>query len=172
MKFKIEIKSRFTGKILFSYEKENNTIKDTVIKALEDGANLYGANLYGANLDGANLYGANLDGANLDGANLVRANLYGANLYGANLPIFCRWGVSIQKEDEVIKVKIGCEIRTISDWVQWFDGTEELSTKRDKIEFERIKGMFYAFKAYIEVVGEENLFPNNTDAGKEGKETA
>jgi uncharacterized protein YjbI with pentapeptide repeats len=60
MKFKIEIKSRFTGKILFSYEKENNTIKDTVIKALEDGANLYGANLYGANLDGANLYGANL----------------------------------------------------------------------------------------------------------------
>ena len=91
---KIQIKSIW-GEVLFEYEKENNTLKDTLEEAVKhganlDGANLYGANLYGANLyranlDGANLYGANLDGANLNGANLYRANLYGANLYRASL---------------------------------------------------------------------------------------
>jgi len=102
---KIEIKSRFNGKVLFEHEAENNTLRLTVetavsVRANLDGAdlsranlsraNLSWANLYGANLDGANLYGANLDGANLsganlDGANLSWANLSGANLYGANL---------------------------------------------------------------------------------------
>ena len=91
---KIQIKSIW-GEVLFEYEKENNTIKDTLEEAVKQGANLDGANLIRANLDGANLTGANLDGANLtganlyganlDGANLTRANLYGANLYGANL---------------------------------------------------------------------------------------
>ena len=80
-KIKIEIKNRFTGEILFEYEKENNTTKDTLIKAIKEGANLEGANLRGANLEGANLYGAYLRGANLYGAYLRGAYLYGANLY-------------------------------------------------------------------------------------------
>ena len=84
MKTKIEIKSIW-GEVLFSFEKENNTIKDTVEEAVMQGANLDGANLYGANLYGANLYGANLYGANLYGANLNRANLDRANLNRANL---------------------------------------------------------------------------------------
>jgi hypothetical protein len=82
---KIQIKNRFDDSIIFEHESENNTIKETLLKAIESGANLYGANLDGANLDGANLDGANLDGANLYGANLYGANLSGANLYGANL---------------------------------------------------------------------------------------
>ena len=86
---KIQIKSIW-GEVLFEYEKENNTIKDTLEEAVKQGANLcranlYGANLYGANLDRANLYGANLYRANLYGANLDRANLDGANLCRANL---------------------------------------------------------------------------------------
>jgi hypothetical protein len=94
MKTKIEIKSIWES-VLFSYEKENNTVKDAVIEAVKQGANLYGANLYGANLYGANLYGADLRGAylqgadlrgaDLRGADLQGANLYGANLYGADL---------------------------------------------------------------------------------------
>ena len=84
MKTKIEIKTLW-GKVLFAYEKEDNTIKDTVTEAVKNGANLYGANLRGANLRGANLYGANLYGANLYGADLRGANLRSANLYGANL---------------------------------------------------------------------------------------
>ena len=96
---KIQIKSIW-GSILFEYEKEDNTILQTLIAAIKEGANLeganlegaylkgaylYGAYLYGANLKGANLYGANLEGANLEGAYLKGANLYGAYLYGAYL---------------------------------------------------------------------------------------
>ena len=96
---KIQIKSIF-GKLLFEYEKENNTIKETLLEAIKSDANLryanlsdanlsYAdlryANLSGANLSGANLSGANLSGANLSYADLSDANLSGANLSGANL---------------------------------------------------------------------------------------
>ena len=66
---KIQIKSIW-GEVLFEYEKENNTLKDTLEEAVKHRANLYGANLYGANLNGANLYGASLNGASLNGASL------------------------------------------------------------------------------------------------------
>lgn len=104
MKIKIDIKSVF-GNVLFSFEKENNTIKDTLVEAnLKDadlgnasleGADLEGAYLRcaylrcaylkGASLEGANLEYANLEYANLGNANLEYANLRGANLRGANL---------------------------------------------------------------------------------------
>ena len=83
---KIQIKSIW-GDILFEYEKENNTIKDTLEEAVKQGASLDGANLYGANLYGADLNGANLNRASLDRASLNRANLNGASLDGAtNIP--------------------------------------------------------------------------------------
>ncbi len=82
---KIEIKNRFTGSVLFEYTKESNTVKETIIKAVSEGANLRGAYLEGANLEGAYLEGANLEGANLEGAYLEGANLRGANLEGAYL---------------------------------------------------------------------------------------
>ena len=83
---KIQIKSIW-GEVLFEYEKENNTLKETLEEAVKHRANLTRANLYGANLDGANLDGASLCGASLDRANLTRANLDGANLDGAtNIP--------------------------------------------------------------------------------------
>lgn len=57
MKIKIDIKSVF-GNVLFSFEKENNTIKDTLVEA-----NLKDADLGNASLEGANLEGADLEGA-------------------------------------------------------------------------------------------------------------
>ena len=54
---KIQIKSIW-GEVLFEYEKENNTLKETLEEAVKHRANLTRANLYGANLDGANLDGA------------------------------------------------------------------------------------------------------------------
>jgi hypothetical protein len=99
MKLKIEIKSWLSGVVLFEFEKENNTVKDTVIEANLRGANLYGANLYGADLYGANLYGANLRGADLYGANLYGANLRGANLYGANLREANLYGADLRGAD-------------------------------------------------------------------------
>ena len=55
---KIQIKSRWFGLVLFEYEKENNTVKDTLIEAVKKGAYLTGADLKGADLTGAYLKGA------------------------------------------------------------------------------------------------------------------
>jgi uncharacterized protein YjbI with pentapeptide repeats len=84
-KIKIEIKSWISGSILFEYEKEDNSLRDTLIKAVEEGANLEGAYLEGAYLVGADLKGAYLVGAYLEGAYLVGADLKGAYLVGAYL---------------------------------------------------------------------------------------
>jgi hypothetical protein len=50
MKTKIQIKS-ILGNVLFELEKEDNTIKDTVIEARRQKANLSGADLLGAKID-------------------------------------------------------------------------------------------------------------------------
>src|SRR5699024_706811 len=92
------------GKLIFSYEKENNTIKDTLLEAIKEGVNLEGANLYGANLrradlEGVNLYGADLRRVNLRRVNLRRVNLEGANLYGADLEGANLEGVNLEGAD-------------------------------------------------------------------------
>ena len=108
---KIKIKNRFNKEVIFEYEKEDNTIKETLEKAVEEHTNLYGANLegaylYGANLEGAYLYGAylygaNLKGANLEGAYLKGANLEGANLYGAILALYDE--DELENKEEIIE---------------------------------------------------------------------
>ena len=85
MKIKIEIKHYLTGAVLFEFEKENNTLKDTLIEGVKRGSNLGGADLGGADLRCANLRGADLGGADLGGADLRGANLRGADLGGADL---------------------------------------------------------------------------------------
>ncbi len=82
MKVKIQIKS-LAGSILFEYEKEDNTIKDTLVKAVESKAYLRGAYLGGADLRDADLRDADLRDADLRGADLRGAYLGGANLGGA-----------------------------------------------------------------------------------------
>ena len=77
MKTKIEIKT-FLGKLLFEFEKENNTVKDTLIEAASRGAYLQGADLRNAYLRNAYLEGAYLRGAYLRGADLRGAYLQGA----------------------------------------------------------------------------------------------
>ena len=84
---KIQILSRFTGAVLFEHEAENNTIKLTMLAALEIRADLREADLRGADLRGANLIGADLRGANLIGANLREANLREADLSEADLRV-------------------------------------------------------------------------------------
>ena len=84
-KVKIEIKSWFSGDVLFEYESDNATMKKAVEAAVDDNANLSGANLSGANLRDADLRDANLRDADLSGANLRDANLRDADLRDANL---------------------------------------------------------------------------------------
>ena len=84
-KVRIEIKSWFSGDVLFEYESDNATMKKAVEAAVDDNANLSGADLRDADLSGADLRDADLSGANLSGANLSGANLSGADLRDANL---------------------------------------------------------------------------------------
>jgi hypothetical protein len=153
---KIEIKNRFTGSVIFTYEKENATIKDAVVQAVKEGANLYGADLRGADLRCANLYGANLRGANLEGADLYGANLYGADLRGANLrgaknkeqaylPMFCKWSNAIIGD----KIKIGCKEKTIEEWDLFFASDETYETDRNTEDFKQIQAVYLSYKAYL-----------------------
>ena len=106
-KIKIQIKSVF-GDVLFEYEKENNTVKDTLEEAVRqnvslDRANLDGASLYRASLDRASLDGASLDGANLNRASLYRASLYGASLNGATL-----YGANLNGAKNIPYISLAC----------------------------------------------------------------
>jgi hypothetical protein len=157
---KIQIKS-IIGTILFEYEKENNTIKDTLEEAIKQNANLQNANLYNANLENAYLENAYLQNANLENAYLQNANLYNANLENANLynanlenaylqnaylPMWCKWSIGIVNG----KIKIGCKEKTIEEWDNWFSGTQEYSTQRGTNDFKQIQAMYLGFKAYQE----------------------
>ena len=68
MKNKIRV-TDIWGKVLFKYEKENNTLKDTI----------YEANLIGADLRGA--------------------DLRSANTTNTKLPIYSKWNFSIENEN-------------------------------------------------------------------------
>ena len=94
----IEIKDRYTGRVIYSSSAANTT-KDALREANLSGADLSRANLSGADLSGADLSRANLSGADLYGANLSRANLYGANLSGANLSGADLYGANLSGAD-------------------------------------------------------------------------
>ena len=108
MRIKIEIKNRWTGSVLFEYEKEGNTVKDTLIEAVKNSADLGGADLGGADLRGAYLGGADLRGANLGGAYLSGAYLRGANLGGAYLSGAYLGGAYLRGAKDVPYVPFAC----------------------------------------------------------------
>ena len=67
------------------YVSKADNVREAVIEAVKEGADLYEADLRGAELCEADLREANLREAELSGAELCGANLYEANLRGANL---------------------------------------------------------------------------------------
>ena len=83
-KVKIEIKSIYGG-VIFGYSKVDNTLKNTLIQAVQKGAYLRGAYLRDADLQGADLQGADLRDADLQDAYLQGADLQDADLQGADL---------------------------------------------------------------------------------------
>ena len=85
MKIKLSIKNRFTGSVLFEYEKEDNTMRQTVEEAIRSYADLSSADLSYADLSYANLRSADLSYANLSSADLSYTNLRYADLRYANL---------------------------------------------------------------------------------------
>ena len=96
------------------YVSKADNIKEAVIEAVENGANLSEANLRGADLSEADLYGADLyeadlyeadlSGADLGEADLGEANLRGADLSGAELGLakfYGKGGTVKLKKDQV-----------------------------------------------------------------------
>jgi len=125
---KMEIKHRFSGKVLFESQKES--LKEAVVEADREKADLRGADLVGAYLEGANLVGVDLRGADLRGADLRGADLEGAYLEGANLV-----GVDLRGADLVganlrgIKITLK-EKEFLDKWFAW----EIIGKQNEKLE--------------------------------------
>ena len=127
MKNKIEIRSIF-GRVLFTYEAENATIKDAVEQAVKEKVSLALANLSSADLSSAE------------------------NKEIANLPIFCKWSHSIVGNE----IQIGCKSKTIEEWDEFFSSEKELETKRGTKEFKQIQAVYESYKAYLIFLNNEN----------------
>lgn len=87
---KFQIRDRWTDSVIFEYEKEDNTKRDTVIQAIREGVDLSNANLVGACLhcvdfSNVDMHGADLYGADLRGCLFFNACLIGVSLRKANL---------------------------------------------------------------------------------------
>ena len=93
MKVKLQIKNKWTDSVLFEYEKEKNTIQETVVEAVRQGADLRGAYLQGADLRGAKIKTA-----------AVFTGLYTYIV----IPY-------ITEQDEK-RIKMGCYDRSLSEW--------------------------------------------------------
>ena len=148
-KIKIQIKNRWTGSVLFEYEKENNTLKDTVIEAVKRGADLRGAYLIGADLGGADLGGADLRGADLRGADLGGwGKLQDILITG---PLGSRKAyTTCYKTDKGIFVQCGCFRGILDEFAAKVKQTHEGNThERDylaMIEFVKVKFQCYGNK--------------------------
>ena len=176
----IEIKSRFTGDVIFSHECDGNTILITLWEGINCDANLENADLRNANLENANLIDANLENADLRNANLANAYLVDANLENADLsyadlwnadlsyakgidtaymPIYCKYSLAIKGD----YIRIGCKEKTVEEWDKWFESEETYETERGTEAFARIEASYKAYKAYYLAMKEFNNKQNEED---------
>lgn len=82
---KIQIKNRYTGKVIFEHDEDKNSMLKTVIEAIKQGAGLSYAYLRYADLRSAYLRYADLSYADLRSADLSSADLRSADLRAAYL---------------------------------------------------------------------------------------
>jgi len=63
---------------------------------------------------------------------------------GFRIPM-SKWFVTVSNDK---LVKIGCKVKTIPEWDEWFAGSEEFDTPRDSEEFKLIRANYEAVKAF------------------------
>ena len=169
MKIKLQIKNRFTGSILFEFEKENNNIRETLFEALSKCADLQGAYLQGADLQGADLRGADLRGADLQDADLQDADLQDAYLRGADLQdAYLRDAEKIKTaavftglyqyivipyitEENIKRVKMGCYSRSLEEWEENFWNNNEEFPNNGSMKSNLRLMAFNTAKAWLEL---------------------
>ena len=113
---KHEIKNRWTGEVLFTYEAPEGMESGMIARHAVETAIAQNANLRGANLVDADLRGANLRDADLRGAK--------------NAPMIITgllWTVYI---DSTGMMRIGCQNHSVEDWKNFTD--EKISAMDSK----------------------------------------
>lgn len=158
---KIEIRSRWTGSVVFEYTKEGNTITETVLEAIRRGTDLYGADLYGADLRCADLRCANLSGANLSGANLSDADLSDAKGCYLSCPTegsFIGWK---KASGHIVKLRIpedarrssatGHKCRCDKAYVMEIQNMDGTKATEDTVRSDHDKNFVYTVGATVEV---------------------
>jgi len=103
----IQIKNWIDDSVLFEHDCIDNSVKITLEKAVQEGANLKYAELNDAKLNYANLNGAKLNYAKLNGAELKYAELPKGNIV-----INDRWHIHIRPN----YIRIGCQKKAPSFW--------------------------------------------------------
>jgi Pentapeptide repeats (8 copies) len=78
-----KIINRFTGNIII--EDKNLSLRELLMKAIEQNSDLRGSDLRGSDLRDSNLSGSDLSGSNLSGSDLRGSNLSGSDLSGSDL---------------------------------------------------------------------------------------
>ena len=153
MKVKIEIKNRFTGKILFEFETENNTILKTLKEAIMRDADLSGAYLSDAYLSDAYLRGANLSDAYLRGADLSGANLSGLKIQKTAVftGLYKYIAMPIITQDNKHYVRLGCYTRLLSDWQNDFWNNSNEFTNNGDLDSKYRLMAFEFCKKWIEL---------------------
>ena len=110
----IKIVSRWDSERVI-YEGDAESLKNLLVKALNEGANLSDANLSDANLSNADLIGANLSDANLSGAKIDGEQITKAPLMIKGL----HYWVLITEGF----MRIGCKRFTHQEWSEFKDPT-------------------------------------------------
>ena len=105
---KIELKNRWTGTVIFEYSKENNTVKETLLEAVKNKADLQGADLQGAYLQGAYLQGAYLRGDDKEKIVIAKTAVFTGLYKYLAMPII--------SEDGKHYIRLGCFTRLFSEW--------------------------------------------------------
>ena len=131
MKTKIQIKT-ISGRTIFELEKENNTIKDTLIAGFRSDADLRYADLRGAVLRDADLRGADLRDADLRYADLRYADLSGANLIGADLRDAVLSGATLSGAINIPFIALSCPSEgSFIGWKKIYDYIIKLEIPED-----------------------------------------
>ncbi len=148
MKTEIEIKTIY-GSLLFEFEKENNSVRDTVIEAVENKINLTDADLTGADLTGADLTGADLRGAYLSGADGEKIKIKKTAIFTG---LYKYLVIPFISEDDVKYVKMGCFTRKLSDWESDFWNNDKEFPNDDSVKSNLRLFAFEIAKKWFEII--------------------
>ena len=146
MKIKFQIKNRFTGNILFEFEKDDNTIKDTLLEAINRGADLQGADLQGAYLRGAYLQGAYLRGAYL------RVKIKSVIVFTGLYDYFV---IPYITEENEKRVKMGCFDRSLKEWEENFWNNDNEFPNNGSVKSNLRLMAFETAKKWLEIVDKQ-----------------